>query len=183
MEVLGYVHHAVMEVKNIKQQHGNDYVLIDFGKTLASSIEGVDKWSSLIIREVGGTIRSVLCGAGDLDQKIIESIGDTSSKVITSTGGAIHSTFSGFGQFFDGFVGGIGGTIKWICILIFVIVIVFIVNQLHKLKKLHAVLTQEAPQQLSVEPPPNITENQTVAIIIKKWCFIRSLTFGIVVYP
>ena len=43
MEVLGYVHHAVMEVKNIKQQHGNDYVLIDFGKTLASSIEGVDK--------------------------------------------------------------------------------------------------------------------------------------------
>lgn len=38
----------------------------------------------------------------------------------------------------------------------------------HKLKKLHAVLTLEAPPQLSVEPPTNITENQIVTIIIKK---------------
>ena len=48
------------------------------------------------MRVVGGAIHSLLCGAGDLDQKIIESISDISSKVITSMGGAIHSTFSGF---------------------------------------------------------------------------------------
>lgn len=96
LEVFSYVHDAVMEVKNIQQQPGNDYVLTGFGSALGSSIEGVGKWCSSIIRVVGGAIHSLLCGAGDLDQKIIESISDISSKVITSMGGAIHSTFSGF---------------------------------------------------------------------------------------
>ena len=62
---------------------------------------------------VGGTIHSVLSGAGDLDQKIVESIGDAS--------------FSVFAQFFQGFLDAIGGTVKWMCILIFIIVIIFII--------------------------------------------------------
>lgn len=43
LEVFSYVHDAVMEVQNIQQQPGNDYVLTGFGSALGSSIEGVGK--------------------------------------------------------------------------------------------------------------------------------------------
>ena len=118
-----------MDVKNIQQQHGNGNILIGFGRALGSMIEGVARGDSSVMRAVGGTIHTILSGAGNLNQKIVESVGDASSKVNTSTGGAIHNTLSRFSQLFHGFQRGIRGTIKWACILIFIIDIVFIVYQ------------------------------------------------------
>lgn len=93
-----------MDVKNIQQLHGNGIVLNCFERALGSTIEGVAKGDSSIIRAVGGTIHSILSGAGNLNQKNVESIGDASAKVITLTGGAIHNTLSRFSQFFHGFL-------------------------------------------------------------------------------
>ena len=72
------------------------------GKALGSAIQSASSRGSPIIGAIGGGIRDVLDGVGDLDEKVVGSLGDAASKVITSTGGAIKDTGSGIGNIFHG---------------------------------------------------------------------------------
>jgi len=126
LDIFSYVHDAVAEVKEIQENEVQGSVLIGIGRALGTALQETAKAGSTVIKAIGGAIKDVFDGAGDLDEKVVGSFGDAASKIITSTGGAIKDTGTGIGNIFHGFFGGIGGTIKWALILIIIMTIVYL---------------------------------------------------------
>ena len=121
MEVIAYTQDAIREMADIQRDLGGGNLLVGIIKAFGTVLESAAGGGSEIIKSIGGGMKDVFEGFGDMDEKIINSLGTAGSKVIDSTGGAIKNTGTGIGNIFHGIFGGIGGTIKWAIILLLII--------------------------------------------------------------
>ena len=74
LDILSYVHDAVMEVKNKQQDQWDVNVFLEIGGALGSAIEGAARGGSSIVKVSGGAMKDVLNGAGDLEQKRLSKV-------------------------------------------------------------------------------------------------------------
>lgn len=74
LDILSYVHDAVMEVKNKQQDQWDVNVFLEIGRALGSAIEGAARGGSSIVKVSGGAMKDVLNGAGDLEQKRLSKV-------------------------------------------------------------------------------------------------------------
>ena len=74
LDILSYVHDAVMEVKNKQQDQWDVNVFLEIGRALGSAIEGAARGGSSIVKVSGGAMKDVLNGTGDLEQKRLSKV-------------------------------------------------------------------------------------------------------------
>lgn len=74
LDILSYVHDAVMEVKNKQQDQWDVNVFLEIGRALGSAIEGAARGGSSIVKVSGGAMKDVLNGADDLEQKRLSKV-------------------------------------------------------------------------------------------------------------